>query len=195
MNNNDTSFLQEHSLAPGYILYVGNIEPRKNISTLIDAYMQLSSAFRQDRPLVLVGSAGWKNESVLARIAAAQLKGFDIRHITKFISEEALYQIYASAAVLVHPALYEGFGMTPLEAMAAGTPTIVANNSSLPEVVGDASLLIDALDAADISAKIKEVVQDEEVRRKLIENGRQRVRQFTWQRSASELLDTVEETL
>src|SRR5215213_1635514 len=128
----------KHDIQGDYLLFVGNIEPRKNMTRLIEAYTQLPEEQRDRYELLLVGGDGWNNQPILRAIAAAQQKGFRIRKLPTFVSNKELPALYAGATVLTSPSLYEGFGMTPLEAMAAGTPVVVGDNSSLPEVVGEA---------------------------------------------------------
>lgn len=174
-----------------YLLFVSNIEPRKNISRLLEAYQKLPVELRDKYSLVLVGADGWNNEKIKSDILTAQKAGYRIIKVEHFVSDEELPILYAGATALVHPALYEGFGMTPLEAMACGTPVVVARNSSIPEVVGDAGLYFNARDAADISDKIRILLEDADLRKKMRSLGLSRSKQFTWESSLAELIKCV----
>lgn len=180
--------LKQIGVKPGYILYIGNVEPRKNIGTVIDAYCKLPASVRLSAPLVLVGGGGWLNEPIIEQIKKAQAEGFNIIRPDFYIPDTELPALIAGAGVLVHPALYEGFGISPLQAMASGVPVIVSNNSSLPEVVGDAGILLEATDVAGWSDKIEEVLSKPVVSRGFIRKGLERARQFTWRVSADKLL-------
>jgi len=182
----------KHDIQGDYLLFVGNIEPRKNITRLIEAYTQLPEEQRDRYELLLVGGDGWNNQPILRAIAAAQQKGFRIRKLPTFVSNKELPALYAGATVLTSPSLYEGFGMTPLEAMAAGTPVVVGDNSSLPEVVGEAGLYSDATDAGDISAKIKLLLQDADLRHDLSRRGKKRARSFPWAHTVRQLGHVME---
>ncbi|MES2971809.1 MAG: glycosyltransferase family 1 protein [Patescibacteria group bacterium] len=174
-----------------YILYLGNIEPRKNISRLIAAYKLLPENLRSQYSLLLVGGGGWLNEPILEEIAAAQAEGYDIIKPDKYVADKDLPALHSGATLLVHPALYEGFGLSPLQAMACGTPVIVANNSALPEVVGDAALLVDADSEQDISDKIRKLLEDFWLRKELSDKGKQQARKYTWDASAQLLVDEL----
>jgi glycosyltransferase involved in cell wall biosynthesis len=175
---------KEFGITKDYVLYLGNIEPRKNIKRLIEAYKLLPRKQRERYALVLVGGGGWLNESIMKAIRQAQKEGYNVIKPQRYIPEEAIPALHSGAKVLVHVALYEGFGISPLQAMACDTPTIVANNSSLPEVVGEASLLINANDVQDISNNLENLLQDTKLQRKLILEGRKQVKKYTWDRSA-----------
>lgn len=170
----------KYSIKGNYLLFVGNIEPRKNIERLIAAYRLLPPNLQATHSLVLVGAYGWKNDQIKQAIESAVSDGLNVLKINVFVPDGDVRKLYAGAKILVHPALYEGFGMTPLEAMAVGTPTIVGDNSSLPEVMGNASLYVDAMNERDISVKIEELLENDSLREKLIRAGEARVSQFTW---------------
>jgi len=181
-----------YNIVGEYLLFVGNIEPRKNISRLVAAYKLLPANLSRTFSLVIVGANGWNNHQILEDIRIAQNEGFVVHKIEQYVPDIDLPALYAGAALLVHPALYEGFGMTPLEAMAAGTPVIVGDNSSLREVVGDAGLYVNAEDEKDISAKIRLLLENEQKREQLRQAGLTRVLAFTWKQTVAELVKTVE---
>lgn len=176
-----------------YILYLGNIEPRKNLIRLLNAYKLLQSELREKYTLVLVGGSGWLNEPIIKAILKAQSGGYDIVKPTQYIPDEKLPALYSGATILVHPALYEGFGLSPLQAMACGTPTLVGNNSSLPEVVGNAGILVDAENESDIAAKMEAVLTDGKRRLAMRVEGLKQAQKFTWDKSAQQLLNYIEE--
>ena len=170
-----------------YILYIGNIEPRKNIETLIEAYKQLPDLIRAKHSLLIVGGGGWLKEPILKLIRDSQNNGFDIIHPDIYIPDSKLPALFSGASVLVHPAYYEGFGISPLQAMASGTPVIVADNSSLPEVVGDAGILFNAHDTDGLSVKIEQVLSNKQVSGKFSNAGLARASEYTWGSSADKL--------
>ncbi|MCK7481299.1 MAG: glycosyltransferase [Candidatus Moduliflexus flocculans] len=142
-------------LPPCFILYVGSIEPRKNLVTLLNAYRSLPASLRQTCPLVLAGFPGWKNEREMEIMG----KEPTIRYIG-FLEDEKLAMLYNLATVFIYPTLYEGFGIPPIEAMACGTPVIASNRGPLPEVCRDAAILIDPLDISAMMDAISRIVGD-----------------------------------
>lgn len=167
-----------------YLLFVGTLEPRKNISGLLDAYVLLRQEMTDAPPLVIAGTRGWLYDTILAQIEA-------LRDWLIWLEEppfEALPALYNGAAALVLPSHYEGFGLPALEAMACGTPTIVANRSSLPEVVGEAGMLIDPDDPANIADAIRRVLTDSQLSDRLRAGGLARAATFTWRQTAETVL-------
>ena len=133
--------LKEFDLGPkAYILSVGTLEPRKNISALLHAYEMLPDSIKNRWPLAIVGMRGWKNESVAKEIETLIRKGQ--LNLLGYVPDDKLPFIYAGASLFVYPSLYEGFGLPPLEAMASGVPTVVSDRASLPEVVGSAGVIV-----------------------------------------------------
>ncbi len=181
-------FLSEYELPNDYILYLGNLEPRKNISGLIDAYKSLPRSISKKYPLVLVGGGGWLNEPILEKITAAQADDYNIIRPEKYIPDDLLPELYGGAKMLVHPAFYEGFGISPLQAMACGVPVIAANNSSIPEVVGDAAILVPAEDTKAISVKIEELLSSTPLQKKLVARGLEQSKKYSWDSSAKVIL-------
>jgi glycosyltransferase involved in cell wall biosynthesis len=159
-----------------FILFVGTIEPRKNLTTLLEAWAML-----RDRPdLVIVGAWGWLYESVKERIGRL---GPGVHHIQGLDPAE-LPAVYNLARVLAHPAWYEGFGFPPLEAMACGTPVVVSDRASLPELVGEAGLIVPADDAEAWRKALEKVIGDSDLAADLKRRGILRAAQFSWSRSA-----------
>ncbi|NDJ16288.1 glycosyltransferase family 4 protein [Myxacorys almedinensis] len=169
-----------------YILFVSTIEPRKNIATLIEAFDHLKEKYHLEHQLVLIGQKGWLYESIFERIARSRYKT-DIHHLS-YLSDEHVALFYANADVFVYPSYYEGFGLPALEAMTLGAPVVTSNASSLPEVVGDAALLVDPNSVDDLTEAILQVVSSSLLRDKLIEKGKERAKLFSWNHTAKETL-------
>lgn len=173
-------------IAGSFVLFVSTIEPKKNLGTLLRAYRQLLDKYHVEARLVVAGARGWLYESVFEQVEQLGLSQ-DISFLGR-LSNDDLLQLYNAAAVFVHPALYEGFGLTPLEAMACGTPVIVSNVSSLPEVVGDAGLLVDPEDAEHMAVSMWRVLKTRELWQELREKGLQRASNFSWAKTAEQTL-------
>ena len=176
-----------------YVLVVGTLEPRKNLVTAIAAYASLPAALQERYPLAIAGMRGWGDQRLSPQAAALVAQG-RIR-LVGFVSDEDLPATYAGAAVFVYPSLYEGFGLPPLEAMASGAPVIVSNRSSLPEVVGDAGIQVEALDAEALATRMRELLEDDASRTRLAQAGRERSRQFTWDRCIDQTLAVYGEAI
>lgn len=173
--------LRKYDLSAGYILFVGTIEPRKNISTLLSAYHQL----RQRGitvPLVLVGRKGWLADDIFAQINQLQLNNY-VRHLTG-VFDERLAHLYHRAALLALPSHYEGFGLPPLEAMHCGCPVVTSNRGSLPEIVGKAGILLDADDTAAWVNSLEHLLNDQTQRHQMIASGYVQAKRFNWQKTA-----------
>ena len=173
-----------------YVLYVGKLEPRKNLPVLIEAFASIAQEF-PDHQLVLAGNPGWDYQ-VIHEMAARVSHGKRIQ-FTGFVSEVDLPVLYAGADLFVYPSSYEGFGIPVLEAMACGTPVITSNVSSMPEVAGDAGLLVDPLDVAELTEAMRQMLSDSELRQQLREKGLERAKQFTWEETARRTLQVYEE--
>lgn len=162
-----------------YVLYVGTVEPRKNIDTLLDAWAALPVDLRSAHDLVVAGSAGWDSASTVDRLRSAP--GVVYRG---YVPEEELPGLTASASAFVYPSLYEGFGFPPVQAMAAGVPAVVSNVSAMPEAAGEAALLVDPRSPADIAAGIARILTSPSLRAELSDKARVQAARFTWERSA-----------
>ena len=176
--------LAANGLRAGYFLFVGTLQPRKNVERLLSAYLQLPSAVRAERQLVIVGAAGWRCEELVRRMAAAAENGAQVVWLHALTSGAALRHVYAGAGVFAFPSLYEGFGIPVAEAFAAGVPVVASNTSSLPEVAQGAALEVDPLDVGAIGAAMLEMVRDEALRARCIAAGRVRASELTWRESA-----------
>jgi glycosyltransferase involved in cell wall biosynthesis len=176
-----------------YLLTVGTLEPRKNLTVAIRAFMQLPARLRKRFPLVLVGMKGWNNSALELQMAPLVASG-EIR-LPGYLPREDLATIIAGATTLIYPSIYEGFGLPPLEAMACGVPVIVSDVSSLPEVVGDTGLLIDPQDVDGLASAIKSLVNDPQIRQELSQKALQRSAMFTWARCVEETIDAYRSVL
>lgn len=171
-----------------FILFVGTLQPRKNIARLIEAFAKLSEDNLQ---LVIVGKKGWQFEDILNAP-----RKFDIENQVKFlheVSDEDLPSFYKNALMFILPSLYEGFGLPILEAMKYGCPVITSNVSSLPEAGGNAALYVDPKNVDDIASKMQKLLEDKSLREALISKGYKQVEKFSWEKSAQETLAVLEE--
>jgi glycosyltransferase involved in cell wall biosynthesis len=165
-----------------YLLFAGNIEPRKNLLALIDAYNRLRRTTRVAPCLAIAGGEGWYNQAI-HHAAAASPFAADIRFLG-YVPDGDLPAVMSGALAFVYPSLYEGFGLPPLEAMACGTPVITSARSSLPEVVGDAALLVDPGDTAGLADAMARIVGEEPLREDLRERGLKQAQRFSWDETA-----------
>jgi glycosyltransferase involved in cell wall biosynthesis len=170
-------------LTAPFVLYTGNIKPHKNVDRLIEAFSILRQRSAEDVKLLIIGDEISKYPNLRRLVHRFQLH----QHVRflGFVPDATLSVLYRLASVFVFPSLYEGFGLPPLEAMAAGAPVITSNVSSLPEVVGDAAILIDPMDAGAIASAMAQVLGDPKLRDDLIRRGRERVKAFSWTRSVA----------
>ncbi len=170
-----------------YILFVGTLQPRKNITRLIEAFSKISNT--SNLSLVVVGKKGWQYDEILEAP-----KKFEVEEKVKFldfIADEDLPNLYKNALCFVLPSLYEGFGLPVLEAMKYGCPVITSNISSLPEAGGDAALYVDPLDVNDIAKNLELIIQNSELRKKLIKKGYEQIKKFSWEKTARETLSVL----
>ena len=179
--------LENTGLDRPYLLFVSTIEPRKNLPGLLQAFRNLRDQYKRDEALVLAGGRGWLSEEVYSAIDRLHLNDH-VRLLGRVPSEHLVY-LYNASQGLVHPSFYEGFGLPPLEAMNCGTPTIVSNVSALPEVVGDAALLVDPNDIDGLTVAMWRMLTDEQLRACLIEKGLKRAHMFSLERAAQQTLD------
>jgi glycosyltransferase involved in cell wall biosynthesis len=172
---------ERYGLPADYVLTVGSLNPRKNLETLFAAYQQLRQRGLPHR-LVVVGPTDWKSAGIFQRLRALGIEQ-DVL-LTGFVTDEDLPALYSGASVFAFPSLYEGFGLPPLEAMACGTPVVTSNRSSLPEVVGDAGLLVEPFDVEALASAIDRLLTDPELSAGLIQRGLIRAASFSWTRTA-----------
>ncbi len=183
--------LERYGLGYGdYILFVGNIEPRKNLSTLVRAYTLLREGLPDAPPLVLVGGKGWRNRSIQEAIGASPVAR-DIR-LLGYLPEADLVAALNGAVLFVYPSLYEGFGLPPLEAMACGVPVITSDVSSLPEVTADAAVMVDPRRADRLAEAMRAVLTSAGTRLAMRAKGLERARAFSWEKTARGTLEAYE---
>ncbi len=165
-----------------FILAVGNLQPRKNLKTLIAAYVRLHQAGAIEHKLVLVGRKAWLHDDTFA---AARNSGYaDELVFTDYVPDDDLVALYNAADLFVYPSIFEGFGLPPLEAMACGTPVVTSNTSALPETVGDAALLVDPLDVEGLAGAMATALGDETLRACLVARGIRQAATFSWENTA-----------
>ncbi|MBR1822648.1 MAG: glycosyltransferase family 4 protein [Ruminococcus sp.] len=175
-----------------YFLYLGTIEPRKNLERLITAYGHLADKLGEDCPkLVMAGGKGWLNDGIYSRVERLGLTDKVI--FTKYVPSDDLNPLMCGALAFVFPSIYEGFGMPPLEAMACGVPVLTSAEASLPEVTGDCAVICDAYSVKSIAKGLYRLCTDEKLRRDLSRKGIERAKGFTWERSAEMLNDIYKE--
>lgn len=173
---------KKYFLPEDFVLYLGNLEPRKNIDSIIEVF--LKKMIPQDTHLVVVGANAWKYK----RLHSMAMKLKERIHCIGYVEEEDKSALYSLSKVFLYPSYYEGFGFPPLEAMACGAPVIASNISSLPEITNNASILIDPYNINDIARALNTLLNDSEARKIFIERGLRRSSQFRWNNSARETI-------
>ncbi|MDH4136882.1 MAG: glycosyltransferase family 4 protein, partial [Anaerolineae bacterium] len=184
---------RRYGLDEEFILGIGSADPRKNIVGLVSAYARLPSEQRARYQLRIVWTHSFLQHELLILIDQLGVRG-RVRFL-ECVLDEDLAMLYNAATLFVFPSHYEGFGLPPLEAMACGTPVIAANNSSIPEVVGDAGLLVDSTDFDALATAMERALADAVLRAKLSRKGLERARQFSWERFGKETLKVYERSL
>ncbi len=178
----DKKVLDNYQLTPGYLLFIGTLEPRKNIVSIITAYSQLTSAQQEQYPLVIGGKKGWFYEEIFATV---QRLGLENKvHFLGRVEDSELPALYRGAKLFLFPSFYEGFGLPPLEAMACGTPVITSNISSLPEVVGEAGWLVDPHNLLELVEALTILITHEDRYLELKKKAPAQAAQFSWQKTA-----------
>ncbi|NJM05888.1 glycosyltransferase family 4 protein [Candidatus Gracilibacteria bacterium] len=183
-----TTVCARYGLQKPFFLYIGTVQPRKNLARLIAAFRTIAERIGAIE-LVIAGKRGWLTEQIEAEAAHAGL-GARVRFIG-FVPDAELPALLSAARAFVFPSLYEGFGMPVLEAMGCGTPVLTANTSALPEIAGDAALLVDPSDTEAIAAALQQLADDAALRADLSARGLQRAAHFTWERCAEETLQVL----
>lgn len=185
-------FRKERRLPEQIILFVGTIEPRKNLTVLLRGYALLRKKV-QLPPLVIAGPKGWHHQEVFS--AAEELGLQEDVVFAGYIPQDELPLWYNVADLFVYPSLYEGFGLPPLEAMACGTPVIISNSSSLPEVVGGAGILVNPDSAEEMAEAMQRLLADNSLRAEMRQRGLKRARQFSWQKAAQDTVKVYEQAM
>lgn len=178
--------ISKYGLARGFILFVGTLEPRKNLPMLIQAYAQLRAERQITVPLILVGQKGWIFEEIFATIEELELDRY-VRHMPGIFDTE-LAHFYHAAGVLVTPSHYEGFGLPALEAQHCGCPVIVSNRGSLPEIVGPKGVMLEADDMLGWVYTLAKVLSDTDYRERMVKVGKEQAIKFSWEKTAQEMI-------
>lgn len=179
--------LEKHGLRPGFFLFIGTLQPRKNLPRILQAFEQLPADVRKEHPLVIVGRDGWNNEDLLPKLQKLEARG-EGRWLS-YLPQSDVMALLQSAVALTFPSLYEGFGLPVIEAFAARCPVIASNSTSLPEVAGDAAWMVDPYDVGSINAGMLAVLSQPALREEKIERGLIRAQRYTWQECARQTLD------
>jgi len=178
---------QRYGIDSDYIIYVGTLEPRKNIKRLIEGFAELVKKGDVNHKLVIAGKKGWLYDEIFETLSILGLNSEII--FTDYAPLEDLPPLLSGADAFIYPSLYEGFGLPVLEAMACGTPVITSRVSSLPEVIGDAGILIDPYNVKDIALAMQNVVSDKELRKRMRQKGLERANLFSWETAAESVIN------
>ena len=182
---------KKYHLPDKFILSVGTLEPRKNIPRLLRAFANLLNQTRIEEKLVITGMKGWLYGEIFDTISELGIEE-DV-HFTGFASDSDLPALYSGASLFVFPSIYEGFGFPPLEAMACGTPVITSNTSSLPEVIGNAGIMVNPYKTEEIAEAMYKLLSDENIQNEMRRKGIERAKQFSWEETAKQTLYVYEE--
>lgn len=185
--------LEKYGLRKGYFLFVGTLQPRKNVESILSAYEALPGEIKARRQLVIAGQAGWGSEVLVARLRALQSEG--ACSWLQYVPATELRALYQSASVFVFPSLWEGFGIPVLEAFASRVPVVTSNVSSLPEVAGDAALLVDPRSVAELSKAMAQLAEDRTLATSLMEKGCARAALMSWEACASKTLEVYRKAM
>ena len=181
-----------YSLPERFFFFVGTLQPRKNVRRIIDAHTSLPPPLRGEVPLIIAGRHGWMCDAEVAELQSCQ--DGTLRWL-QYVPSEDLLPIFKHATALVWPSLNEGFGLPVLEAFAAGLPVVTSNTTSLPEVAGDAALLVDPENTGDIADAMRQMATDDALRSDLRARGRARAKQFTWDRTARQTIEVYRKAI
>ena len=179
--------LKKYNIKPNYFVYVGNIEPRKNLITLLDAYKEYIDTTKDNAQLVIIGGGGWNNGEIVEHIHKLIVKGYDVNHPSQYVEDDALPAIYSGCRALVHIALHEGFGLSPVQAQACGAPIVVSNLAVFRETLDDANLFIvqDSLNVHEVAEAMKRA-------KAAGHNRKPYITELTWGNTARGLLSLVD---
>lgn len=179
----------KYNLPEKFILFLGTVEPRKNIDGLVRAYeiLREKNGDLAQYKLLIAGGRGWKSKKIYKRRENSKYRD-DIKFLGYIEKKDKVY-LYNLASLFVYPSFYEGFGFPPLEAMACGTPIITGLSSSLPEIIGNAGLMVDPYNISDLAAAMEKVLIDDDLRNNLIQKGLERVKNFSWEKAAKNYLE------
>lgn len=182
--------LSRYNLPKNYFVFIGTLQPRKNVERLLQAFLQLPEDIQRLHPLVIIGRHGWKCESLIKQLN--QLKMSKKVHWLDYVPFDDKYALLQSSLAMVFPSLYEGFGLPILEAFASDIPVIASNITSLPEVTADAAILIDPYSEEELSYAMLSIAQSKILQQNLIQKGRARVDLFSWENTAKKTIDVYQ---
>ncbi|AHG62793.1 glycosyltransferase family 4 protein [Advenella mimigardefordensis] len=185
--------LEKYHLDPGFFLFIGTIQPRKNLKTLLDAFVMLPPEMQKRHPLIVAGRLGWGCEDEIRKLKQLEIQG--VAKWLDYISLDDKRVLLSNARCLVFPSLYEGFGLPALEAFACALPVIGSNTTALAEVVDDAGLQVDPLNANALSGAMQTIASDESMAVELGEKGRARARTYTWKATAEKTVEVYRKYL
>jgi glycosyltransferase involved in cell wall biosynthesis len=185
--------LERLGIAKDFLLFVGTLEPRKNLLTLLKSFGQLRQQQKIEVQLVLAGASGWLMDETFKFVREAGLQ--DHIRLTGYLPDDDLRALYSSCRAFIYPSLYEGFGLPPLEAMACGAPVIASRIAVLQEVLRDAAIFCEPLDVADLTKAISDLLRDESRRQKLISDGLARASEFDWNKTARRTFQVYQQVL
>jgi len=183
--------VRKYNLDSPYILFVGALEPRKNLIGLLEAFCQLKESKRVPHQLVIAGGKGWLYQEFLDRLDSSKYR--DQIRLLGYLPYGELPSLYHNAAAFVYPSFYEGFGLPVLEAMASGTPVVTSNNSSMLEIASGAAHLVDPANSEEIAWGIEKILFDRDYALMLSEKGKERAKSFDWRKTAIETLKVYQE--
>lgn len=184
---------KKYGIIEEYILYLGTIEPRKNIERLIYAYAALNETNSEVPTLVLAGQKGWYYDEIFAAVETLRLE--DKVKFIGYVPDEDVPLLLRGAKIFVFPSLYEGFGLPPLEAMACGTPVVTSNTASLSEIAKDAAVMVDPMSVQSIADGIHVLLTDEIMRKRMVEAGLQRAKMYTWEKATERIVNICRQLL
>jgi glycosyltransferase involved in cell wall biosynthesis len=184
---------RKYGISKKYILFVGTIEPRKNLLRLLSAFEKLKNKFKEYQ-LVIVGQIGWMTEKFFEKLKNLPENVKRDIILTGYIPREDMVFLYNGCELFIYPSLYEGFGIPVLEAMSCGVPVITSNVSSLPEVGGDACVYVNPYDEEDILYKMEKVLSSEELKNEMSKKGLERAKLFSWEKTAEKTLKVYKNT-
>ena len=187
------AFLEQNRINRPFALFIGTLEPRKNLLRLLEAYARLPDTTRQKLMLVIAGGTGWHMGDLRSHITSLTIDGSV--HLTGYVSDENLSTLHRNARLLAMPSIYEGFGFPIIEANARGVPVVTSNCSSMPEVAGDAALLVNPLDTVDISEALNSLATDDSLHARLSSNAKLNADRFNWSNSTRDLIGIFDEAI
>jgi glycosyltransferase involved in cell wall biosynthesis len=192
-SDNKAEIRKKYSLPEQFLLFASTLQEKKNLPRLVEAYLQLPHDLQQEYPLIIVGRPGWGNEASTAAVdkILSQKKG----QWLNYVPYDDLRTLFQCAALYLHPSLHEGFGLTILEAFASQTPVITSRVAALPEIAGDAAVLIDPLSTTEITTAIKHLLLNPTLQEQYIQKGIERAKQFSWDKCAEETIKVYQKAL